>query len=43
MADRAQEQFAAGYQAALADVARELDQGGEAAAREWINNNRRDG
>jgi len=43
MADRSQEQFAAGYQAALADIARELDQGGEAAARVWIEANRRAG
>jgi hypothetical protein len=33
--------YATGYQAALADLIRELNEGGEQAAREWIKNNRR--
>lgn len=33
--------FGEGYQAALADLATQFDQGGEKAAREWIKNNSR--
>jgi hypothetical protein len=31
--------FARGYQAALADIAQKLDEGGEAAVVEWLTNN----
>jgi hypothetical protein len=33
--------FSEGYQAALADIAAKLAEGGEASAREWIANNSR--
>jgi hypothetical protein len=36
---RADEKFARGYQAALADIAEKLAQGGEPAVREWLKNN----
>lgn len=39
MTDRQQQSFQAGYQAALADLERALDENGEDAARQWIANN----
>jgi hypothetical protein len=32
--------YGAGYQQALADIAQQFENGGEAAAREWIETNR---
>jgi hypothetical protein len=34
-----QQSYQAGYQAALADIARALDEGGEDGARQWIASN----